>query len=228
MRPPSFPEDTWAMPSPTTQPEVGAAARGPAGDQRRTQAERSATTTEQLISAARRLFAEKGFPATSIDDIVREAGVTRGAMYHHFASKEDLFEAVFNREQEALGQRVKDAATRRKGAWAQLVVGCDEFLTAALDPQTQRILLLDGPGVLGAQRAQDIDESHSVKLIEHTIERAMHEGTIRRRPVAPIAQLLFGALCQAALVIARSENQDGTMKQMRQEVHRVLDALESA
>ena len=194
---------------------------------RRTQAERSETTTDQLISAARRLFATKGFPATSIQEIVDEAGVTRGALYHHFTNKEELFEAVFNREQEAMDARVRQAAQRRKGAWTQLKAGCDEFLDAALDPETQRIVMIDGPAVLGSIRFQQSDESHSIELLKHVIEKAVTEGTLRKRPIMPIVHLLFGALCQAAMVIARSEDQEATTRQMRQEIHRLLDALEA-
>ena len=217
------------MPHPTGRTLTTVAERGSDEEtKRRTQAERSETTTEQLITAARRLFAIKGFPATSIQEIVEEAGVTRGAMYHHFTSKEDLFEAVFNREQDVLDERVRQAAMRRKGAWAQLKAGCDEFLDVALDPETQRILMVDAPAVLGAARVQARDEAHSMQLLNHVIEKAMKEGAIRKRPVTPLGHLLFGALCQAAMVIARAEDQDATTKQMRLEIHRMLDALEGA
>ena len=208
-----------------TLPRLGAL-RSDEETKRRTQAERSETTTEQLIAAARRLFATNGFPATSIQEIVEEAGVTRGAMYHHFTSKEELFEAVFKREQDALGERVRAAAMRRKGAWAQLKAGCDEFLNAALDPETQRILMVDAPAVLGTTRIQAVDESHSMELLNHVVEKAIREGTLRKRPIMPLVTLLYGALCQAAMVIARAEDQDATTRQMRLEIHRLLDALE--
>lgn len=207
----------------TTPPKGGSRDAG-----RRTQAERSETTTEVLIAAARRLFAAKGFPGTSIQEIVEEAGVTRGAMYHHFSGKDDVFEAVFVREQTALGRRVREAAMRKKGAWPQLKAGCDEFLNAMLDPETQRILMIDGPAVLGPAGIQEHDECESVQLLTHVIEKAMAQGAIRNRAVMPIAQLLYGALCQAAMVIARSDDQDDTTRQMRQEVRRLLDAIEDA
>lgn len=215
---------------PVSTKTSGSAPSGSAARQerRRTQAERSETTTEELIAAARRLFAAKGFPGTSIQDIVDEAGVTRGAMYHHFSGKDDVFEAVFAREQESLGRLVRDAAMRKKGVWPQLKAGCDEFLNAMLDPETQQILMIDGPAVLGPARVQERDECESVQLLTNVVEKAMAQGALRKRPVMPVVQLLYGALCQAAMVIARSENQDETTRQMRQEVRRLLDAIESA
>ena len=214
---------TWAMGTPIARADE----RHESNElRRRSQAERSETTTEQLIAAARRLFATKGFPATSIQEIVEEAGVTRGALYHHFASKEDLFEAVFDREQRALDERVRAAAMTKKGAWAQLKVGCEEFLDATLDPATQRILMIDGPAVIGPVRARESDESYSIELLNTVVEKAMREGTLRKRPIMPVVQLLFGALCQAALVIARAEDQAATTRAMRQEIRRLLDAIE--
>ncbi|MDP9069531.1 MAG: TetR/AcrR family transcriptional regulator [Actinomycetota bacterium] len=213
-----------------TQPSARIGSRGqrPAErEDRRTQAQRSEETTEQLLAAARRLFAEKGFAGTSIEEIVRTAGVTRGAMYHHFASKEEVFEAVFAREQERIARRVQEAAAKKKGAWNQLKAGCDEFLTAALDRETQQITFLDGPAVLGAGRIEEIECPHSIEMITEVIERAMRQGALRKRPATPLAQLLFGALCQAAMVAARSSDDGTTMKQMRKEVQRLLDALEA-
>ena len=194
---------------------------------RRSQVERSETTIEQLIGVARRLFATKGFSSTSIHEIVEQAGMTRGALYHHFSSKEELFEAVFQREQEALNTRVRTAAMRKKSAWAQLKAGCDEFLHATLDPETQQILMLDGPAVLGPQFRQS-EEPHAIALLKGVVEKAMHEGALRKRPVMPLVHLLFGALCQGAMVIARADDQEETTRAMRQEIRRLLDAIEAA
>lgn len=197
------------------------------GEDRRTQAQRSGETTEQLVAAARRLFAEKGFAGTSTEEIVRTASVTRGAMYHHFTSKEDLFEAVFRREQEAIARRVQQTAAKKKGAWAQLKAGCDEFLTASLDPEIQQITLIDAPAVLGLNRINELECPRSMQMLSNVIERAMQEGTLRRRPVMPVAQLLFGALCQAAIVAAQASDGDATMKQMRRELQRLLDGMQA-
>ncbi len=179
------------------------------------------------MTAARALFAEKGFAGTSTEEIVRTAGVTRGAMYHHFASKEDVFEAVLAREQEGLARRIQEAAAKKKGAWAQLKAGCDEFLSACLDPDVQQITLIDAPAVLGARRIEEMECPRSIEMLTEVLERAMRQGALRKRPAMPLAQLLFGALCQAAVVAARSPDGEASMKQMRKELQRLLDAVQT-
>ncbi|HEV3472654.1 MAG TPA: TetR family transcriptional regulator [Actinomycetota bacterium] len=179
-----------------------------------------------MVNAARELFAQKGFAATSIEDIVQAAGVTRGAMYHHFQSKEELFEAVFEREEKLLTERVQQAAAKKKGAWNQLKAGCDEFLSACTEPDKQQIALIDAPAVLGPRRLDEIQRPQSLKMLTHAIEKAIEQGVLRKRPPLPLAQLIFGALCQAAMVTARSEDVPTTARQMRRELQAMLDALE--
>ncbi len=193
-------------------------------EQRRTQAERSETTTEQLIKAARELFARKGFAATSIEDIVEAAGVTRGALYHHFASKEDLFEAVFEAEQAILGTKVYRALKQQRGALAKVAAGCDEFLTLCRDPEVQQILLIDGPAVLADRRTQMWNSSWLPVMIGG-LEKAMEEGSLEERPAAPLAHLIFGGLCQGAMMAARSEHPKRSMNEVRQEVKRLIGSI---
>lgn len=231
MRGPNPLTHTFAMPPKSATSDKRHAATDHAArlaEDRRTQAQRTEETTRQLLTEARRLFAQKGFAGTSIEEIVRAAGVTRGAMYHHFSSKEDLFEAVFAKEQEAIGHRVHVAAAKKKGAWNQLKAGCDEFLTACLDPAIQQIFFLDAPAVLDAKRIEEIECAHSIQMLTMAIEKAMKEGTLRTRPVMPLAQLLFGVLRQAAVVATRDSEDGATMKQMRKELQRILDALETS
>lgn len=194
-------------------------------DERRTQAERSEATTDELVSAARRLFATKGFASTSIEELVREAGVTRGALYHHFKTKEDLFEAVLQREHQMLSQRLREAALKKRSAFAQLVAGCEEFLKAFLDPEIQQICMIDAPAVLGAERALEVRNPHATGMIALGLENAMRHGELRRRPVMPLAQLLFGALCQGAMLATRSEDPPATMVHVRREVKAILEGV---
>lgn len=195
-----------------------------AREERRTQAERSDATTAVLLREARKLFAAKGFADTSIEDITSAAGITRGGLYHHFGSKEALFEAVFEAEQATLGAKVYSALKQKRSALAKVTAGCDEFLTLCLDPEVQQILLIDGPAVLADRRIQMWDSSWLPVMIGG-LEKAMEEGSLEPRPAAPLAHLIFGGLCQGAMMAARSDDPKRSMNEVRQEVTRLIDSL---
>jgi AcrR family transcriptional regulator len=208
----------------TAQPAGGAERRL----QRRaglTQAERSEETVQRLLETARELFASKGFAETSIEDIVRTAGVTRGALYHHFGGKADIFRAVVEDEAERLAQRVQRAALKKRDPWQQIEAGCREFLDACLDPAVWQIGLLDAPSVLGWQELREIDSRHSLALLHQALERAMAEGRLRERPPAPLAHLLFGALCEAGILVAGATDRRRAMREVGREVQALLRGL---
>lgn len=190
---------------------------------KRTQAERSEATRDALVEAARGLFAERGYAAVGTEEIVRAAGVTRGALYHHFGGKRDLFEAVYERIEAELAQRIASGALNA-GAAAPLEAmraGAEMFLQAATEPEAQRIALLDGPSVLGWDRWREIAAEHGLGLIEATLQAAIEAGAIAEQPVRPLAHVLMGALDEAAMLVARAEDPE----RMRAEVGRTLDAL---
>jgi AcrR family transcriptional regulator len=190
---------------------------------KRTQAERSEATRDALITAGRALFAERGYAAVGTEEIVRAAGVTRGALYHHFDGKQDLFEAVYERIEVELAQRIASGALD-SGATEPLAAmraGAEMFLQAATEPEAQRIVLLDGPSVLGWDRWREIAAEHGLGLIEATLQAAIETGAIAEQPVRPLAHVLMGALDEAAMLVARAEDPE----RMRAEVGRTLDAL---
>ncbi len=190
---------------------------------KRTQTERSEATRDALIEAARALFAERGYAAVGTEEIVRAAGVTRGALYHHFDGKRDLFEAVYERIEVELAQRIASGALD-SGATEPLEAmraGAEMFLQAATEPEAQRIVLLDGPSVLGWDRWREIAAEHGLGLIEATLQAAIEAGAIAEQPVRPLAHVLMGALDEAAMLVARAEDPE----LMRAEVSRTLDAL---
>jgi AcrR family transcriptional regulator len=193
---------------------------------KRTQAERSEATRAALIEAARALFAERGYAAVGTEEIVRAAGVTRGALYHHFEGKRELFEAVYERIESELAQRI---ATRALGDGATapleaMRAGAEMFLQVSTEPEAQRIVLLDGPSVLGWDRWREIAAAHGLGLIEATLQAAVDAGAIAEQPVRPLAHVLMGALDEAAMLVARAEDPS----QMRAEVGRTLDFLLAA
>lgn len=167
--------------------------------QRKRQADRTAATRMKLIAAARALFAEKGYAATSTPEIVAEAGVTRGALYHHFADKLDLFRAVVEEEHELLAMTINAAAGAddELGPIKALLSGGDAFLTAMQDPGRRRILLVDAPAVLGRGELDAIDARHGLRTLVEGLGAAMGAKAIRELPLQPLAHL-FGALFDRA------------------------------
>ncbi len=202
-------------------PQQQARARGLSG----AHGARSKATIAALLESARELFAQKGYTATALDDIVAGASLTKGALYHHFDSKRDLFRAVYEQEQQQLMETLTAEAAKRRGAWRMLQAACEAFLDSSLDPAVQRITLLDAPAALGWEAMRAIEGEGSLKLLKEGLQRSMDEGSIDRRPVDPLAHLLFGALCEAAMTIARSPDQPATARRTRTELRRLLDAV---
>ena len=191
----------------------------------RTQRERSEATTAALVDVARRLFAADGYAATSLDDVVRGAGVTKGALYHHFEGKRDLFLAVYEREQQALAQVQFQAFARKKGTWEGFFAATQAFFEASLDPGVQRITLLDAPSALGWETMREVEGRYSLVQLHQGIEALIHDGHLAPRPVAPLAHMLFGAMCEAAMLVARAEDQRAATKQVLAELRRIVEAL---
>jgi AcrR family transcriptional regulator len=190
---------------------------------RRTQAERSEATRAALVDAARALFAARGYAGVGTEEIVRAAGVTRGALYHHFDGKRELFEAVYEQIEAELAERIASGALAA-GAEAPLEAmraGAEMFLAACTEPEVQQIALLDGPSVLGWDRWREIGAEHGLGLIEATLQAAIEAGAIAAQPVKPLAHVLMGALDEAAMLVARAEDSEVA----RAEVGRTIDTL---
>jgi len=167
---------------------------------RRTQPERRAATQRALLAAARSLFGARGFAAVGIEELAREAGVTRGALYHHFESKEALFAAVFEAVERELMMTAASAAVAAD-PWDGLRRGCRAFLEAVSAPEMRRMVLLDAPAVLGWEKWRQIDLKYGLALLKGGLEAAMKSGQMRSRPVEPLAYMLLGAITEAAMLI---------------------------
>jgi AcrR family transcriptional regulator len=192
----------------------------------RTKAQQGEATTSALIAIARELFAERGYAGVSTEEIVQKAGVTRGALYHHFkGGKEDLFRAVLVRVSAETTQRVIAAATSTDDPWEELVVGTDAFLDACTRPAVQRIMLIDGPAVLGWDVWREADGNVALGLLEAAITNAMDTGRMVRQPPRPLAHVLLGAIDEAAMVVARAEDQDVAREEMSRTLRRLLEGL---
>src|SRR5580693_714224 len=158
----------------------------PPAPRRRSQAERSATTRQALLDAGRLLFAEQGFAGAGQEEIVERAGVTRGALSHHFGTKQGLFLAVVQDVQSDVADRISRAAIDGGDPMEQLRLGCLAFLDCALDRAVGRIVLLDSPAVLGWQTWREIDAAHGLGLVTEGLDHVMEAGLIERQPVQPL------------------------------------------
>lgn len=192
---------------------------------RRTQAERTRVTTGELIETALRLFGRDGYTATSIDDIARESGMTKGAVYHHFAGKADVFRAVFVRQEERLAELIAAAATGSDDPREAVRLGALAFLRACAGPEVRRIILLDGPAVLGWDGVRQIEYEHTLKLLHTGLAVAADQGGSAPGDVTVRAHLIFGALCEGGMLIARADDPDAALAAVLAQAERLLDAL---
>jgi AcrR family transcriptional regulator len=189
-------------------------------------ADQSEATRAALIGAARELFAARGYSAVPTEEIVRSAGVTRGALYHHFAGKQELFEAVYEAVESALVEQIAASALAAAGdPLAALHAGAQAFLDACEDPAVQRIALLDAPSVLGWERWREIGLRYGFGLVQATVQAAMDAGLIERQPVEPLSHLLLGAIDEGAMLIARAHDEGQTREEVGTSVTRFLEML---
>jgi AcrR family transcriptional regulator len=189
------------------------------------QAERRATTRGAILEAARALFAAHGFAATTVDDIAAKAGVAKGAVYHHFASKEAVFDAVFEATSESLVGRVAATAAAGKDILDGMVAGARDYFEACAEPGIGRIILKDGPAVLGWARWREIDERHFGGAMPRALEEAMAQGLIARQPAAPLARLLLGAVTEAAVACSASDDPVTTGREHVQALTALIEGL---
>jgi AcrR family transcriptional regulator len=191
-------------------------------DPRRTQAERSAATREALIAAARELFTIRGYENVGTEEIVRAAGVTRGALYHHFGDKASLLEAAYARIEAESTERVARVVlgSDLEGPLEAMKAGIAAFLEECARPELRQIALHDAPAVLGWERWREIGAANGLGLIEASLAAAIEAGEMRELPVKQTAHLLMGALDEAAMLLARDERPEA-----RAEVTEVLVAL---
>jgi AcrR family transcriptional regulator len=174
---------------------------------RRTQLERSEATRNALVAAARRLFAEHGYANVGTEAIVKAAGVTRGAMYHQFPDKAELFAAVFEAvETDLMGRMAGGIDSTLTEPRAVLEAGVVSWLDACAVPEVQQIVLLDGPVVLGYERWREIGMRFGAGLMETLLQEGMDDGWLISQPVRPLAHVLIGALDEAALFVAQADD----------------------
>jgi AcrR family transcriptional regulator len=189
-------------------------------------AEQSQATRAALIASAQELFGTRGYADVSTEEIVRATGVTRGALYHQFSSKLELFRAVYEELERQLVELIATSVmTSATDPLQALHAGAQAFLDAAEDPAIQRIALLDAPSLLGWEEWRAIDLRYGLGLVEATVQAAMEAGLIVSQPVRPLAHLLLGALDEGAMLVARAQDKGKTRQEVSDSVTKLLEAL---
>lgn len=192
---------------------------------RRTQRERTASTREALLDAARMLFARHGYGKVSMEAVVREAGLSRGALYHQFGSKRDLFEAVLEAVEEETLQRIALLLADVVDPREAFTVGIDAWLEACGEPAVQQIVLIDAPAVLGWQEWRAVGLRYGLGVVEAALAGAVDAGQLRPQPLRPLAHLLVGALDEAALYVARAEEPVNARAEMQAALRDLVNGL---
>jgi AcrR family transcriptional regulator len=183
-------------------------------------------TRAKLLAAARELFGARGYAAVGTEEVVRAAGVTRGALYHQFADKQALFRALVEQvEQEVIASSARRMAEHADDMLAAFKAGCRGWLEACAEPQVERILLLDAPAVLGLELWREIGEQHGLGVVKASLEHGMSTGALRPAPVDPLAHVIIGALDEAALYVARAGDRDRALAETADIVDRLIDSL---
>ena len=185
-----------------------------------TKVEQREATRKKLIDTAKKLFSQAGYASVSTENLVSSAGVTRGALYHHFRNKKDLFLAVFEEAQQEIASRIREAASKASEPWQELLMGSEAFLEACIDPRIQQIVTIDAPSILGWDLWREIDEQYGFVELKESLNNLRELGVIQDIDIESLAHLLSGAMNDAILWIAKSSNQKTDLK-------RTLDTLET-
>jgi AcrR family transcriptional regulator len=194
---------------------------------KRTQTERSETTRAALIAAARSLFAERGYSGVGTEELVRASGVTRGALYHHFDGKADLFGAVFEEIERELAERFAAEALSKQDPWEALLAALEMFLNVCVEPEVQRIALLDAPSVLGWEAWREVEARYGLGLIKLALQNLIDGGVVDPQPVDPLAHAILGTMAEAGLYVARADDVDAARAEMGAVLRRMLEGLRS-
>jgi AcrR family transcriptional regulator len=193
--------------------------------QRSRREEYTEASRRALLDAAAEAFVDRGFAEASLDDIARGARLTKGALYHHFASKQELFRAVFEEVEAEMIEAARRAGDGEPDPGRRLLAGINAFLDVCLTPRYRRIALEEGPAALGWHRWREIDEQYSLGLVRAPLARLMTAGVVRRQPVDLLARLLLAALTEAGMAVAAAENPEVARREVEGLVVELLSGL---
>ena len=182
-------------------------------------------TRRQLVDVATRLFAEQGYEDTSTEQVLREAGVSRGSLYHHFDGKDRLFEAAVEHVEQGVVERLMAIDLRHRDPVKVLRVGCAEWIALVEDPAVRQIVVTDAPAVLGWQRWREIDERYGFGLLKAAVQAVADAGRLAMDDVDVVAHVVLGALNEAALLVASPDATTATRRDAAKAVDRIIDGF---
>jgi AcrR family transcriptional regulator len=188
-------------------------------------AEQKLTTSQRILSAATRMFAQQGFEETSIESLLEELQISRGALYHHFDSKEKIFRAAFEAVESDIEAAIVNATRGITDPVEALQTGCDTFLKMVRDEPVRRIVLIDAPTVLGWQQWREIDAQHGFGLLKRSLQAAAAEGRIRPELIDIYGHILLASVMETALVIARVNNSAAAIRNGRAAITELIGKL---
>ena len=197
-------------------------------ERRGKKAEQAEATRARLLAVSRELFAKRGYAGVGTEEIVRQAKVTRGALYHHFRDKKDLFRAVHEELEQELVESLGARIAGIEDAGEMLATGVRSFLDACTDPALAQIALLDAPSVLGWAEWREIDARYGMGLVRLGLEAAMDQGVMPRQDPEPLAHLLLAALGEAALLIANADDPRAARREVEAPLMAVLEGLQTS
>ncbi|ALC80241.1 MULTISPECIES: TetR/AcrR family transcriptional regulator [Bacillus] len=182
-------------------------------------------TIRKLIDIARNYFTERGYAETALKDIVDEARLTRGALYHHFENKKGLFHVVLESVQIEIAQRIEAEASKSDDLWEQLLLGCRAFVTAAVEPRNKRILLIDGPAVIGQEVWRKMDEQNSMRHLREQLHFLNQQGYLKPVSIDAMTHVVSGALNESALWIAENPEDGESLEQTMTAISLLLNGF---
>ena len=187
--------------------------------------EQGQATRRELVAIATRLFVAHGYQGTTIDAVLTEAGISRGALYHHFDGKDALFEAVLDQVEHDVAERVAKAAQGIADPVEALRAGCHAWLQLARDPTIRRVALTDAPSVVGWEKWREIDERYAFGMLKATLGAVAAQGRTRQELVEVLGHMLLAALAEVALFIARAKDSRVAIRTGQSAVDKLLDGL---
>ncbi len=191
-------------------------------------AEQAEATRARLLRVSRSLFARRGYAGVGTEEIVRRAKVTRGALYHHFRDKRDLFRAVHEQLEQELVESIGEQIAGIQDARELLATGVRSFLDACTDPALAQISLLDAPSVLGWAEWREVDARYGMGLVRLGLEAAMEQGVMARQDPEPLAHLMLAALGEAALLIANADDPQAARREVEAPLMALLEGLQTS